>query len=135
MSDTDLIERLRPALALLPIECHDTADYAEATGKDFQAMTMRPDAFLALNALPELFDIIEQFTADVESLKRRAARTVRNRDMWKGQCERQADQLRAWREWHRKATADDDCEYLNGPGWVDAAALATVTLSGEVMGR
>lgn len=29
--------------------------------------------------------------------------------------------LRRWNDWYRKATADDDCEYLNSDAWPDAA--------------
>jgi hypothetical protein len=66
---SDLEGRLRPALVLLPIECRDTANYAEATGPQFQAMTMRPDAFLALNALPEVFDALASARAEIAGLR------------------------------------------------------------------
>ena len=59
VTTTELVERLRPALALLPIEVHDTPDYAEATGPQFQAMTLAPQAFTALNHLPGLLATIE----------------------------------------------------------------------------
>lgn len=36
----------------------------------------------------------------------------------------------AWRAWHARATADDDCEYLNGSGWDDAAAILSTSLAG-----
>jgi predicted nucleic acid-binding protein len=67
---SELVERLRPALALLPIECRDTPDYAEATGPEFQAMTMRPDAFLALNSLPATLDALATRDADLAALRR-----------------------------------------------------------------
>jgi hypothetical protein len=41
--------------------------------------------------------VFEDTTAEIERLKEELARTERNRDMWKGQCERQAEQLRAYR--------------------------------------
>lgn len=62
MIDTPAIEKLlgelEAATGLLPITCHDTPDYAEATGTDFIAMTMRPNAFMALNHLPTLITTI-----------------------------------------------------------------------------
>ena len=44
------------AIRLLPVTTHDTPDYAEVTFGDTQSqtMTMEPDVFLTLNALPEL---------------------------------------------------------------------------------
>ena len=39
-----------------------------------------------------------------------------------------------WQDWYRRATADDDCEYLNGDGWADASeinAYARAALSKE----
>lgn len=36
--------------------------------------------------------------------------------------------LKAWGDWHRFATRDDENEYLNGKGWDDAEALASTTL-------
>jgi len=35
--------------------------------------------------------------------------------------------LCAWVEWHRRATTDDDCQYLNSTAWADAATLAKET--------
>lgn len=35
--------------------------------------------------------------------------------------------LYAWAEWYRRATSDDDCQYLNSTGWKDAATLAKET--------
>lgn len=37
--------------------------------------------------------LLEDAAAEIERLRSELARTERNRDMWKGQCERQADQL------------------------------------------
>lgn len=37
--------------------------------------------------------MMQQAAAEIERLRSELARTERNRDMWKGQCERQADQL------------------------------------------
>lgn len=34
--------------------------------------------------------------------------------------------LEAWNRWYDAATADDDCEYLNGEGWNDAAKLRAI---------
>lgn len=34
--------------------------------------------------------------------------------------------LEAWNHWYDRATADDDCEYLNGEGWGDAAKLRAI---------
>ena len=31
--------------------------------------------------------------------------------------------LGRWQEWYHRATADDDCEYLNGDGWADASEI------------
>jgi hypothetical protein len=39
---------------------------------------------------------------DLERLSAELARTERNRDMWKGQCERQADQLRSLSQFPQK---------------------------------
>ena len=78
MSADTMVERLRPALKLLPVECHDTPDYAEATGPQFQAMTMVPEAFLALNKLPELFDYIERLEAEKRMLVEQCANWLRN---------------------------------------------------------
>ena len=36
--------------------------------------------------------------------------------------------LKGWLDWHRFATAEDECEYLNGKGWDDAEALASSTM-------
>lgn len=33
--------------------------------------------------------------------------------------------LTGWVDWHARATANDDCEYLNGTGWPDSEALAS----------
>lgn len=40
---------------------------------------------------------VAALTADVAAVREELARTERNRDMWKGQCERQAEQLAALR--------------------------------------
>ena len=37
--------------------------------------------------------------------------------------------LKGWADWYRFATADDDCEYLNGKAWDDAEALADSTMA------
>ena len=41
--------------------------------------------------------VFEDMAAEIDRLKADLARTARNRDMWKGQCERQAEQLTAYR--------------------------------------
>lgn len=33
------------------------------------------------------------------------------------------EKARRWDEWHDRASADDDCEYLNGSAWADAEAI------------
>lgn len=82
--------------------------------------------------LGRIADGIEQLIADRE-------RTARNRDMWKGQCERQADQLRAHvgeRKAHKVMTQE---EYTAMPiiGWhevcrdVDGFGGAGVRFLGE----
>ena len=71
-------ERLRglmeKASALLPIVGRDGPDYAEVTGTGFQAMTMNPQAFAALNdllpALPTLLARIDELEAELQSWKR-----------------------------------------------------------------
>lgn len=45
-----------------------------------------------------------------------------------GEVERLARNIRGWLEWHRLATADDDCRYLNCKGWDDAEALASTSM-------
>ena len=67
-SGEEIVGKLKPALKLLPIECHDTPDYAEATGPQFRAMTMVPEAFLALRALPEAIAFIEAQQATYRGL-------------------------------------------------------------------
>lgn len=63
--------------------------------------------------------------AEITRLTEELARTERNRDMWKGQCERQAEKLRAWQEWLGRIDADpENLEYLNGSAWDDARVLA-----------
>lgn len=50
MSKLDELQRLATLAAeLLPITVHDGRDYAEAYGTDFQAMTVYPERFKALN--------------------------------------------------------------------------------------
>jgi len=63
----------------------------------------------ARNALPALL-------AENEALRAEKERTERNRDMWKGQCERQAKQLQATR-WQPIETAPH--ETLVVLGWHD----------------
>jgi hypothetical protein len=42
-------------------------------------------------------DMIEDLTRDLHESRMKAVRTERNRDMWEGQCERQATELAAMR--------------------------------------
>ena len=70
---TDLIERAKAALRLLPVATHDTQDYCEATGPCFQAMTMDREAFEALNLLPDLLAEVEALTARAEKAEARVA--------------------------------------------------------------
>ena len=46
------------------------------------------------NVLEMALQDIAKMAAEIETLKTDRDRTARNRDMWKGQCERQAHQLR-----------------------------------------
>jgi hypothetical protein len=55
-----------------------------------------PALIVALvNAFPALADALVSLEAENARLRRERDRVERNRDMWKGQCERQAEQLRA----------------------------------------
>jgi len=46
-----------------------------------------------------------------------------------GEGEREALRIiKAWLDWYRFATGDDDCQYLNGKGWDDAEALASTSM-------
>jgi len=74
-----LLERLEPALELLPVTVEDGQDYATATGPQFQAMTMKPEAFLALNALPDAIATIRSLQAENERLSGALAR-IRDHD-------------------------------------------------------
>ena len=71
--DLDLL-----ASRLLPVTTHDTPDYAEVSFGDVksQTMTMEPEIFLMLNALPDLIaaarerdGLREQARLDGEALK------------------------------------------------------------------
>lgn len=85
----DLVERrLAIAARLLPIDRHDTPDYAEVTGDSFQAMTVDPEAFEALIALPE---------AIAELTRLRA--TLLRAEAWKREA------LEVEREWNPQAIA------------------------------
>lgn len=61
---------------------------------------VKPDAFLtgsivqARNVIEMALQDIAALHAEVEALKADRDRTARNRDMWKGQCDRQAAALR-----------------------------------------
>lgn len=46
------------------------------------------------NVLEMALQDIAKMALEIEALKADRNRALRNRDMWKGQCERQADQLR-----------------------------------------
>lgn len=48
--------------------------------------------------------------------------------MLNAEVARQRSTLKGWGDWYRLATADDECEYLNGKGWDDAEALASTTM-------
>ena len=50
------------------------------------------------NVLEMALQDIARLAEEVETLKADRDRTARNRDMWKGQCERQAYQLRSRRK-------------------------------------
>lgn len=53
--------------------------------------------------------------AEIARLQAESDRTARNRDMWKGQCERQAEQLTALRtaliDLHAVASVEEDKDY------------------------
>lgn len=53
---------------------------------------------IAVNAVPELLSTLESLQRENEELRQDRDRTARNRDMWKGQVERQADSLSKFRE-------------------------------------
>lgn len=66
----------------------------------------------AINHLPALLDRLEAAEARFVDLEYRSAATE--------------SRLREWDAWFDRATADDDCEYLNGAGWSDATAIREV---------
>lgn len=67
---------------------------------------VKPDAFLT-GSIVQARNVLEMATQDIALLAAERDRIERNRDMWKGQSERQADQLRA-RQWQPFATAPRD---------------------------
>lgn len=52
---------------------------------------------LAVNSMPELLTTLEDLQRENERLQAEIERTERNRDMWKGQVERQAKQIEDFR--------------------------------------
>ncbi|WP_441235618.1 hypothetical protein [Bradyrhizobium sp. 930_D9_N1_4] len=54
----------------------------------------------AENVLKMALQDIAKLAAELETVQNHRARVGRNRDMWKAQCERQADQLRAFTSQH-----------------------------------
>jgi hypothetical protein len=65
-----------------------------------------PDAVVA-GSTAQARNVLEMALQDIAVLAADRDRTERNRDMWKGQCERQAEQLSA-RCWQPIATAPKD---------------------------
>lgn len=66
------IDRLRGVVArVLPVVSTETPDYAELTFGDARAraMTMEPDTFLALNALPDLITAYESQARELDEAK------------------------------------------------------------------
>lgn len=70
----DLVEQMKRAALMLPIRVHNGQDYAEAFGQDFQAMTMTPERFEALNGLPQWIDRIEALERELAVAKVDTAR-------------------------------------------------------------
>lgn len=58
---------------------------------------VKPDAFLA-GSIVQARNVIEMAVKDIAALAADRDRMARNRDMWKDQCERQAEQLRKLRK-------------------------------------
>ncbi len=84
---TDLIERAKAALRLLPVATHDTQDYCEATGPCFQAMTMDREAFEALNLLPDLIAEVEATTTSAEKAETRVAKLAAALQVYADGCD------------------------------------------------
>ncbi|MES2030896.1 MAG: hypothetical protein V4477_17075 [Pseudomonadota bacterium] len=64
---------------------------------------VRPD-LVAAGSAAQARNVLEMATQDIAAIAADRDRTERNRDMWKGQCERQAEQLTK-RNWQPIATA------------------------------
>lgn len=87
----DALERLDAQLRAAQVIIAGMDQRAVAMGREYGALTQR-----AADVQGER-DANAILTAQVERLEEEAARTARNRDMWKGQCERQAAELEALR--------------------------------------
>ena len=93
--------------------------------------------------------LLEDAAAEIERLRSELARTERNRDMWKGQCERQAEKLTratvmarfyACRShWQFNGRCDPNSSRFDGPNialeYLRDAGLSPPSQPGENDGR
>ena len=82
---TDLIERLR---CFDRVTCNEAANALEAQAREIAELKAQEAELCTLHGLAE---------AECKRLRAELERTANNRDMWKSQCERQADELRKLR--------------------------------------
>jgi septal ring factor EnvC (AmiA/AmiB activator) len=99
---TDLIERLRDSAATgLDSEAADQAANAlEAQAREIAELKAQEAELCTLHGLAE---------AECKRLRAELERTANNRDMWKSQCERQADELRKLRSTDAESNHSHRC--------------------------
>ena len=76
-------------------------------------------------------DDVSEAATEIERLREEVARTERNRDMWKGQCERQAAALTDLRS-SRAELVDALAHYMFGVDQMNAAMKDGVNVHGAV---
>ncbi|MFY9460413.1 MAG: hypothetical protein WAP57_11760 [Aquabacterium commune] len=88
---TDLIERLRASSedGLTPDDAYAAAEALEAQAREIAELKAQESELCTLYGLAQ---------AECQKLRAELERTANNRDMWKSQCERQADELRKLRK-------------------------------------
>lgn len=88
---------------------------------------LQEEALALLSRLSDATAALQAKDAEIAGLKADAERTARNRDMWKGQCERQAEQLTETRAalvaLHAVASVEEDKDYA---AVTNAAAVIAV---------
>lgn len=93
-----------------------------------------PDLLAEITRLRERLEVVPGWSEDVDGIGCRDE-TIRLQDerierlrtkLTEAHLRGVKAGLDAWNHWYDRATADDDCEYLNGEGWDDAAKLRAI---------